>query len=134
MEGEGICVCGSNTEEMAPQEVQPDAQWDSLYIDGQWREATGGETIPVENPATREPFAEVPAATVDDVDEAYEAADRAQDDWAALDREQRLEYVEAMRDLMQQKFAEVVELLATESGSAQGKAQGEVGISLSDFE
>ncbi|WP_336328261.1 aldehyde dehydrogenase family protein [Halovenus sp. HT40] len=119
---------------MAPQEVQPDAQWDSLYIDGQWREATGGETIPVENPATRESFAEVPAATVDDVDEAYEAADRAQDDWAALDREERLEYVEEMRDLMQQKFAEVVELLAKESGSAQGKAQGEVGISLSDFE
>jgi len=107
---------------MAPQEVQPDAEWDALYIDGQWREATGSETIPVENPATRETFAAVPAATVDDVDEAYEAADRAQDDWAALDREQRLKYVREMRDLMQQKFDQVVEFLAKESGSARGKA------------
>jgi len=119
---------------MAPQEAQPDAEWDALYIDGQWREATGSETIPVENPATRETFAAVPAATVDDVDEAYEAADRAQDDWAALDREQRLNYVREMRDLMQQKFDQVVEFLAKESGSARGKAQGEVEISLADFE
>ena len=118
---------------MAPQELRSDAEWDRLYIDGEWREATGGETLPVENPATREQFAAVPAATVTDVDEAYEAADRAQNDWAARPREERLEYVERMRDLLQGNFAEVVDLLARESGSTQGKAQGEVGISLADF-
>ena len=119
---------------MAPQEVQPDAQWDSLYIDGEWRDAAGGETIPVENPATREHFADVPAATVDDVDDAYEAADRAQDDWAALDRAERLEYVEAMLGLVQEKYTEIVNLLVEESGSSQTKAAAEVGITLADFE
>jgi aldehyde dehydrogenase (NAD+) len=119
---------------MAPQEVQSDAQWDTLYIDGEWREATGGETLSVENPATREQFAEVPAATVDDVDAAYEAADSAQDDWAALDRAERLEYVEAMLGLVQEKYADIVELLVQESGSSQNKAAAEVGITLADFE
>jgi len=42
-----------------------------MYIDGEWRDATGGETIPVENPAKQEVFTEVPAGTEDDVDAAY---------------------------------------------------------------
>jgi len=107
--------------------------WNRLYVDGEWREAESGDTIPVENPATREEFAEVPAGTVADVDEAYEAADAAQDEWAARSREERLEYVEAMRDELQERYEEVAGLLARESGSAMGKATGEVGISLADF-
>lgn len=118
---------------MAPQEVQPDAAWDQIYIDGDWRDVDGG-TIPVENPATREVFADVPAASADDVDAAYEAAEAAQDEWAALPMEERLEYVERMRDLLQENFQQGIELLATEAGSTQAKATAEMGISLSDFE
>jgi aldehyde dehydrogenase (NAD+) len=119
---------------MAPQEVQPDAEWDQLYIDGEWRAADSGETLPVENPATRETFAEVPAASVADVNAAFEAAETAQPEWEALSREDRLEYVERARDLLQQYYNEAVDLLAREAGSTQHKAAGEVGISLADFE
>ncbi|AGN00156.1 aldehyde dehydrogenase [Salinarchaeum sp. Harcht-Bsk1] len=118
---------------MATPEQQTESGWDRMYVDGEWREASGGDTMPVENPATREPFTEVPAATAADVDAAYEAAAAAQPEWAAKSREERLEYVQAAHDHLQERFEEVVGLLAREGGSAQNKATGEVAISLSDF-
>jgi acyl-CoA reductase-like NAD-dependent aldehyde dehydrogenase len=45
-----------------------------LLIGGEWREATGGRTMPVVNPATEDVIAEVAAATRDDVDAAVAAA------------------------------------------------------------
>ena len=118
---------------MATPEQETESGWDRIYVDGEWREASSGETITVENPATREAFAEVPAATEADVDAAYEAAAAAQPEWAALSREERLEYVEAAHDELQERFSEVVGLLAQEGGSTQNKGTGEVAISLSDF-
>ncbi|GAB3683479.1 aldehyde dehydrogenase family protein [Salinarchaeum chitinilyticum] len=118
---------------MATPEHETETGWDRIYVDGEWREASSGETIPVENPATREAFADVPAGTEADVDAAYEAAAAAQPEWAALEREERLEYVEAAKDALQERYDEVVGLLAQEGGSAAGKAGGEVAISVSDF-
>ncbi|GGL50283.1 aldehyde dehydrogenase family protein [Halocalculus aciditolerans] len=113
-------------------EGSSDGEW-RQYIGGEWRASSSGETMAVENPATREAFAEVPAGTVDDVDDAYAAAADAQSEWAALSRAERLEYVEAMHDELKDRFGEIAGLLARESGSASGKATGEVGIALSDF-
>jgi len=118
---------------MATPEGESESGWDRIYVDGEWRPASSGEVIPVENPATREQFAAVPAATEADVDAAYEAAAAAQPAWARLPREERLEYVEAARDALKSRFDEVVDLLAQEGGSAHGKGGGEVAISLSDF-
>ncbi|NNC24948.1 aldehyde dehydrogenase family protein, partial [Salinisphaera sp. USBA-960] len=59
-------------------DVSIDAEWDELYIDGEWRASESGETIDVEDPSTREVVTEVAAATESDVDAAYEAAAAAQ--------------------------------------------------------
>jgi aldehyde dehydrogenase (NAD+) len=119
---------------MAIQERDANVDWSRQYIDGEWVAPTGGETIPVENPATRETFAEVPAATEADVDTAYEAAAAAQPEWEAMGREQRNEFVEAALGELKGQFGEIADLLAREGGSAGGKASGEVGISMSDFQ
>lgn len=58
-----------------------DADWNALYIDGEWTAADGDATISVEDPSTRETVAEVPAGTEADVDAAYEAAAAAQTEW-----------------------------------------------------
>ena len=119
---------------MATQAYEADSDWSQLYIDGEWVEASSGETIPVENPATREVFAEVPAATEDDVDAAYEAADAAQPEWEAMGREKRSELVGAMLEEFESRFAEVISLLVQEGGSTQSKASGEATISMVDFQ
>src|SRR5688572_33133426 len=45
-----------------------------LLINGEWRDASDGATMPVINPATEEVIALVAAATRDDVDAAVAAA------------------------------------------------------------
>ncbi len=53
------------------------------YIDGEWRQGTGSWDIIDFNPYNGEKLASITIATVDEVDEAYLAARRAQKEWAA---------------------------------------------------
>ena len=48
-----------------------------LYIAGQWRDASGGGTLPVEDPATGEVLCSVADGQVDDAFAALTAADEA---------------------------------------------------------
>lgn len=48
-----------------------------MLIGGQWTSGHGCASLPTENPYTGEAWASIPRATVDDVDAAIEAADRA---------------------------------------------------------
>jgi aldehyde dehydrogenase (NAD+) len=113
----------SDNSESTAVTLDPEDDWTSLYIDGE-RDADG-ETLPVENPATREQFAEVPRGTVDDVDEAYETAAEAQSDWADRSPADRAEIVSAAVDVMHEHREEIVDLLAVEAGSSQVKGQVE---------
>jgi acyl-CoA reductase-like NAD-dependent aldehyde dehydrogenase len=60
-----------------------------LFIDGEFRDATGGETVSTIDPATNQPIAEVAAAQAEDVDRAVAAARRAFPAWRDLDPEKR---------------------------------------------
>jgi len=64
-----------------------------MCIDGEWRGATGGAMRPVLNPATGEPFAQVPEGTREDARAALKAAKSAQPAWAALPGIQRAVYL-----------------------------------------
>lgn len=44
--------------------------YEKLYITGEWIPGASGTFIDVENPATREIFARVPAGNAEDVDKA----------------------------------------------------------------
>ena len=48
-----------------------------LFIGGQWRDASGGATMAVEDPATGETLVEVADATPEDAEAALAAADEA---------------------------------------------------------
>lgn len=51
--------------------------YEKLYITGEWIPGASGTFIDVENPATREIFARVPAGNAEDVDKAAKAAHAA---------------------------------------------------------
>ena len=53
-----------------------------LYIDGTWRAASDGATLPVDDPATGKILAHVASATVADGKAALDAAVAAQHTWA----------------------------------------------------
>jgi len=117
---------------MATQEYQGDSDWSELYIDGEWRSTE--DTLPVENPSTRETFTEVPAGTEADIDAAYETAEAAQAEWEATPREERNEMVEEAMNLLNAKFNEVAELMAREHGATFVKATGEHQVAVADME
>ncbi len=102
-----------------------DAEWNALYIDGEWVDAGDRDDIAVENPATRETVTSVPAATEDDVDRAYEAAAEAQSEWADRPAEERAAVVEDAIDLLDEHRDDILQSLAVESGSANAKAFAE---------
>ena len=55
---------------------------DGLFIEGEWRPASGGEWVDVVDPATTRPLARVADATADDAVAALDAAAGAQASWA----------------------------------------------------
>ena len=57
-----------------------------LFIGGEWRDASGGETLGVEDPSTGETLVEVADATPDDAKAALDAAVAVQEEWARTRR------------------------------------------------
>src|SRR4051794_33057547 len=53
-----------------------------MFINGDWADASSGETTNVVNPATEEAIAQIPKGNEADVDKAVAAARTAFDDWA----------------------------------------------------
>lgn len=61
-----------------------------VFIGGEWRSASGGGVLPLENPSTGESIGEIAAAQADDIDAAVAAARNALDgDWGALNAAER---------------------------------------------
>ncbi|SER49631.1 aldehyde dehydrogenase family protein [Natrinema salaciae] len=109
-------------------ELSIDADWNSLYIDGEWTSADGDEEIAVEDPSTREVVARVPAAVDADVDAAYEAAAAAQTEWENAPPAERERVAQAFARTIQAHSDEIVELLAHEAGGS--RIMGETSVSI----
>ena len=60
-----------------------------LYIGGEWRDASGGATLSIEDPATGETLCEVADGTPEDAIAALDAAVAKQAEWAATSPNER---------------------------------------------
>lgn len=89
-----------------------------LYLNGQWKKPITDDWIDVENPATKQIIAQVPAAKKDDVDVAVEGAKKALSSWRLSSLESRVEYVEKMITYFEDHKDEIVETIINELGSA----------------
>ncbi|TKX74912.1 aldehyde dehydrogenase family protein [Halorubrum sp. GN11_10-6_MGM] len=105
-----------------------DADWDEIYVDGEWRASESGETIAVEDPSTRETVTEVASATEADVDAAYEAAAEAQASWGEQPPARRQEVVEQFHEALEANADEIIELLEYEVGGSA--IMGETSIQI----
>ncbi|WP_269583268.1 NAD-dependent succinate-semialdehyde dehydrogenase [Roseibium sp. Sym1] len=96
-----------------------------LYIDGTWRQGSGGERFDVLNPATEEVIASVASAEIEDANAALDAAERAMADWAARTPRQRSEVLRKAWELMTGRLEHFARLITLENGKARGDAIGE---------
>ncbi len=93
-------------------------------VDGDWLD--GAERIEVENPATGEIFATVPAGGASEAALAVEAAARAQPAWEALPPIRRADHLRRLAALVERDAEALARLVTMEQGKPIAEARGEV--------
>jgi len=113
---------------MSPSEQQTvlDRTPTQLYIGGAWRPATGGATLPVEDPSTGQTLVEVADATPEDALEALGAASEAQASWAATAPRERGEILRRAYELLLERADDLALLMTLEMGKAVSESRAEL--------
>ena len=104
------------------------------FIDGQWVDADGGETITVTNPATADVLGTVPNMGAAETRRAIEAADKAMKDWAKRTAADRAKVLRKWFNLMLENQEELARLLTAEQGKSITEARGEIAYAASFIE
>ncbi|PRH78587.1 aldehyde dehydrogenase [Streptomyces solincola] len=92
------------------------------YIDGEWRTGGGSWDIIDFNPYDDEKLASITVATVDEVDQAYRAAERAQRAWAETNPYARRAVFERALRLVEEREEEIAQAIIAELGGTRTKA------------
>jgi len=90
-----------------------------IFINGEWRESAGTESITVINPATEEPFATIPRGTAADVHEAASAAAAALDSWSQSTLEERSAVLERIANLIEARAHDITRTIVSEVGQPE---------------
>src|SRR5918998_3413274 len=96
-----------------------------LFIGGEWRDASGGATLAVEDPSTGETLVEVADATPEDAQAALDACCAVQAEWAAHPPRERGEILRRAWGLINERADELALVMTLEMGKpiAESKAE-----------
>ena len=97
-----------------------------LFIGGEWREASGGETLAVEDPSTAEPLCEIADGTPEDAMAALGAADEAQAEWSKHPPRERGEILRRAFEKLVERTDELALLMTLEMGKALAESKAEI--------
>ena len=111
----------TSDEKQAIEAVRP-----QLLIGGQWRDAEGGRTFPVEDPSTGRTLVEVADASVADGKAAIDAAVAAQKDWAATPPRDRGEILRKAFELITERADELAMIMTLEMGKPLKESKAEI--------
>jgi malonate-semialdehyde dehydrogenase (acetylating)/methylmalonate-semialdehyde dehydrogenase len=104
------------------------------YIGGKHVPGESGRTGPVFNPATGEQTHEVDFASTEEADRAVEAAREAFPAWRATSLSKRSEVLFRIRELLEERKAQVAAVLTAQHGKVLSDAMGEVQRGLENVE
>jgi succinate-semialdehyde dehydrogenase / glutarate-semialdehyde dehydrogenase len=110
-----------------------DALHKGLYIGGEWREGSEGDSFSVEDPATGESLCEVADATADDARAAIDAAAGAQDDWRRHAPRERGEILRRAFDEIIERVDELALLMTLEMGKPVADSKAEISYAAEFF-
>jgi succinate-semialdehyde dehydrogenase/glutarate-semialdehyde dehydrogenase len=97
-----------------------------LFIGGEWRDATGGATLDVEDPSTGETIASVADATPDDAKAALDACCAVQPEWAAHPPRERGEILRRAFELITERADELAVVMTLEMGKPLAESKAEI--------
>jgi len=92
-----------------------------LYLNGEWKDGSEGETYEVDNPATGEIIATMASASRDDALAALDAAHEARKQWERTSPRQRAEILRKGYDLVLARTEEFATLMTLEMGKPSRK-------------
>ncbi|HUG46988.1 MAG TPA: gamma-aminobutyraldehyde dehydrogenase [Candidatus Limnocylindria bacterium] len=101
-----------------------------MFINGEWQEASGGETTEIRNPATEEVIAQAPKGTVEDADRAVEAAATAFEEWQLSTPAERSTMLYKFADALEADAAELSRLESQNVGKPKGTADFDVEFTI----
>src|SRR5262245_7756958 len=99
-----------------------------LYINGEWKEASGGKTFEVRNPATDELLAEVADGGAAEAESAVKAAHAAFPAWSKRPADERAELLHKAFDILKSRIEEHARILTLENGKPLAESKGEATI------
>jgi succinate-semialdehyde dehydrogenase/glutarate-semialdehyde dehydrogenase len=97
-----------------------------LYIGGEWRAASGGKTLAVEDPSTQEVLVEVADAAPEDALAALAAAADAQAQWADSSPRERGEILRRAYEALVARRDELALVMTLEMGKAVAESRAEI--------
>src|SRR5215208_2717875 len=97
-----------------------------LFVGGEWREASDGGTLAVEDPSTGETLCEVADATPADAMAALDAAVAAQGEWAATAPRERGEILRRAYEQVVAGADELALLMTLEMGKPLAESRADV--------
>ena len=103
------------------------------YLGGRWQ-TPSAPTADVLNPATGDRLARVPLSSTADVNEVVAAAVRAADGWRRTPPTERIQYLFAFKQKLEEHFDEIARLTTMEAGKTIGEARGELRRGIENVE
>ena len=105
------------------------------WIAGEWREATTGKSMPVENPRWGKALSSVPLSGAEDVDLAVRAGERAQKSWGQTPMRERAQVFYKLKQLLERDLEELAWLVTHENGKniEDARASVEKAIECAEF-
>lgn len=104
-----------------------------LFIGGEWRDATGGGRLDVEDPSTTQTLTEVADGTPEDALAALTAAHETQASWAATAPRDRGEILRRAFELIAARTDELAVLMTLEMGKPIAESKAEIGYANEFF-
>ncbi len=104
-----------------------------LLIGGEWRDASGGARLGVEDPATGETICEIADATPEDAIAALDAAVAAGPQWAASTTNERSEILWRAFERLRERADELALLMTLEMGKAVAESKAEIAYAAEFF-
>ena len=104
------------------------------YIQGEWRDSTAVERVPVINPATGEELGRTPLSPASEVDQAVQAAVKAFPAWRRTPVTDRVQYLFKLKGLLDQHFEEISRIVTMECGKTLAESRGEMRRAIENVE
>ncbi|GAA1864458.1 aldehyde dehydrogenase family protein [Brevibacterium marinum] len=104
-----------------------------LFIGGQWRDAEGGKTVDVLNPATGDLVTTVADGSAADAEEAIKVAGDTQASWAATPPRERAEILRRAFELLIDRADDIAAVMTAEMGKPFAESKGEVAYGAEFF-